>query len=204
MIFNGGQILNMAGLSSVCLDTDLLCVCVISVTWLMSSSWLAFLSLCSNHMRVKLRDDDGDVIAVHASQLLGQWQHLWQPLVVHCAKLVVSHRVAHQVGGGVLIFECWGRTSLSLLEQPLHLSQGHPVSSDFERLMLVDPSQILPDDTNHFLPVEGLPKAIRANHLPREESYNCIYNLPKEIIKRPKSQWDSCPWWMYLHLKPQL
>lgn len=28
MIFNGGQILNMAGLSSVCLDTDLLCVCV--------------------------------------------------------------------------------------------------------------------------------------------------------------------------------
>lgn len=27
MIFNGGQILNMAGLSSVCLDTDLLCVC---------------------------------------------------------------------------------------------------------------------------------------------------------------------------------
>lgn len=27
MIFTGGQILNMAGLSSVCLDTDLLCVC---------------------------------------------------------------------------------------------------------------------------------------------------------------------------------
>lgn len=28
MIFDGGQTLNMAGLSSVCLDTDLLCVCV--------------------------------------------------------------------------------------------------------------------------------------------------------------------------------
>lgn len=27
MIFTGEQILNMAGLSSVCLDTDLLCVC---------------------------------------------------------------------------------------------------------------------------------------------------------------------------------
>lgn len=35
--------------------------------WLLFSSGLPLLSLCSNHMRVELRDDDGDVITVHAS-----------------------------------------------------------------------------------------------------------------------------------------
>lgn len=38
-------------------------------------SGLPVRSMCSDHMRVELSDDNGDVVAVHACQLLGQRQH---------------------------------------------------------------------------------------------------------------------------------
>lgn len=116
----------------VCRSTVLRCEHVYKTNeGLLYSSGLSFLPLCSNHMRVELSDDDGDVITVHASQLLGQRQHFWQPLVVDCAKLVISDGVAHQVGRRVLILESWRHASLPLFQQPLHLSQRDPVASNF-------------------------------------------------------------------------
>lgn len=47
------------------------CVCVYSF----SISGLLILALRSDHMRVELCNNYGDVIAVHASQLFGQRQH---------------------------------------------------------------------------------------------------------------------------------
>lgn len=102
------------------------------------SSELSFLPLRSDHVRIELGDDDGDVVAVHAGQLLGQREHLGQPLVVHRAKLAVPHGVPHQVGRCVLVLEGRGHSGLPLLEQPLHLSQSDFVASDFERLALMN------------------------------------------------------------------
>lgn len=124
------------------------------------SSGLVLLSLRSDHVRIELSDDDGDVIAVHASQLLRQRQHLGEPLVVHRAELVVSHRVPHQVRGGVVVLERRRRPGLPLLQKTLHLSQSDLVAPHRERLTLVNPRHILADDADHFLPVEGLPEAV--------------------------------------------
>ena len=50
-----------------------LCVYVSnSGEWLLGSSGLLFLPLRSDHVRVELSDDDGDVITVHPCQLLRQ------------------------------------------------------------------------------------------------------------------------------------
>lgn len=122
-------------------------------------------SLCSKHVGVELGDDNGDVIAVHARQLLRQRQHFGQPLMIHRTKLVVSHCVTHQVCRHILVLESRGQTSLPLLQEPLHLSQGDPVAPDFKWLTLMYSGQILPHDTNHFLSMERFPEAIRANHL---------------------------------------
>lgn len=137
-------------------------------------SGLALLPLCSDHMWVELGDDDGDVVAVHASQFLGQRQHFGEPLVVDGAKLVVAHRVANQVGRRVLVLKGGGGARLPLLQQALHLSQRDPVAAHLQRLALVHSRQKLPDDSNHFLSVERLPEAVRANHL---SITNLIFNL---------------------------
>lgn len=137
----------------------------------MQDSGLALLPLRSDHVWVELADDDGDVIAVHASQFLGQRQHLGEPLVVDGAKLIVAHRVAHQVGRRVLVFKGGGGSSLPLLQQALHLSQRDPVASHLQRLALVHSRQKLPHDPDHFLSVEGLPQAVRANHLQAEAEW---------------------------------
>lgn len=68
-------------------------------------SRLPLLALRFDHMRVELCDNNGDVVAVHAGQLLGQRQHFGQPLVVDGAKLVISHRVAHQVRRRILVLK---------------------------------------------------------------------------------------------------
>lgn len=121
---------------------------------------LLFVPPRSDHMRVELGDDDGDVVAVHAGQLLGQRQHLGEPLVVHRAELVVAHGVPHQVGGCVLVLEVRRHAGLAFLQQPLHLSQGDLVAPHGERLLLVHAGQILADDADHFLSVQSLPEAI--------------------------------------------